>query len=142
MDPIRIKRIYEPVEEDDGLRILVDGLWPRGVSRSGAALHSWMKALAPSKVLRQWFGHDPRRWQTFRQRYRDELARQPEALSELLDLCRSSRVTLLYGARDQAHNQAAVLREVLAAELAEEASPNEPSSPACWATDEWYGPQH
>jgi uncharacterized protein YeaO (DUF488 family) len=107
-----IKRVYEPPATKDGLRILVDRLWPRGLKKSDAALDHWLKEVGPSTALRKWFGHDPDRWPGFRRRYRAELAKNP-ALEELRALARRRRVTLLYGAKDEAHNQAVVLAEYL-----------------------------
>jgi uncharacterized protein YeaO (DUF488 family) len=117
--PIRIRRVYDPPRRDDGMRILVDRLWPRALRKADAAVDLWMREVAPSTELRRWFAHDPARWEEFRTRYRDELARQPEALAVLLDHCRKGAVTLLFGARDPEHNQAVVLREVLTEALAE-----------------------
>lgn len=136
-DRLRLKRIHDPVEAGDGYRVLVDRVWPRGVRKADAALDEWMKDLAPSRELRQWFGHDPERWEGFREAYRAELAQQPQLLETLLERLRNETVTLLFSARDRAHNQAAVLAEVLEAELAEEQRPNETSSPVCYATDAW-----
>lgn len=131
-NPIRLKRIQDPVEAEDGTRILVDRVWPRGVRKADAELHWWPKAVAPSTELRKWFGHDPDRWAEFRRRYRDELAQVPETLSTLLDYCRQGPVTLVFGARDREHNQAVVLREVLQQELAEEEDAGENASPVCY----------
>jgi uncharacterized protein YeaO (DUF488 family) len=130
--PIRIRRVYDPPRRDDGMRILVDRLWPRGLRKADAAVDLWMREVAPSTELRRWFAHDPARWEEFRTRYRDELAREPEALAVLLDHCRKGAVTLLFGARDSEHNQAVVLRKVLAEELAEEERADDPSSPVCY----------
>ncbi|MCB1502479.1 MAG: DUF488 domain-containing protein [Bauldia sp.] len=113
MSDLRIKRIYEPVSPDDGARVLVDRVWPRGVSRDAAHLALWLRNIAPSTALRKWFGHDPRRWSTFRERYRDELAANTPVVAELDDLLSRGRVTLLYGARDERHNQAVVVAEFL-----------------------------
>ncbi|MGH1571050.1 DUF488 domain-containing protein [Methylobacterium sp. P31] len=110
---IKLKRAYEPAEPDDGARILVDRLWPRGVSKRDAALDKWMKDVAPSAELRTWFGHDPARWDEFQQRYRDELDHRPELLSSLRSLARHGPVTLVYSAHDETHNDAVVLRNVL-----------------------------
>lgn len=137
-DSVRLKRIYDAVEPGDGYRVLVDRVWPRGVRKVDAAVDEWMKDLAPSKELRQWFGHDPERWEGFRDAYRAELGQNPELLEALLDRLRNQTVTLLFSARDRAHNQAVVLREVLEAELAEERRPNETSSPVCYAPDDWH----
>jgi uncharacterized protein YeaO (DUF488 family) len=111
--PIRVKRIYEAPGPEDGLRVLVDRLWPRGLSRQAASADLWLKDAAPSVALRRWFGHDPRRWRAFRRKYRAELARQPDILDLLDDLRRRSPVTLLFGAQDEARNNAVVLRELL-----------------------------
>lgn len=108
---VRIKRIYEPAGDDDGTRVLVDRLWPRGVRKADAAVDHWMKEVAPSPELRKWFGHDPERFEGFAAAYRDELERVPGAVAELLALARAGDVTLLYGARDPLHNHARVLAE-------------------------------
>jgi uncharacterized protein YeaO (DUF488 family) len=110
---IRLKRVYDAPRPDDGLRVLVDGLWPRGLSRRAACADLWLKEAAPSSSLRRWYGHDPRRWQAFRRKYRAELARRPEILSLLSDLRRRAPLTLLFGAHDAARNNAVVLRDVL-----------------------------
>lgn len=115
---IRLRRVYEAPQSDDGLRILVDRLWPRGLRKADAGVDLWAREVAPSTELRRWFAHDPARWAEFRRRYRDELGRQPEALAALLAHCRKGEVTLLFAARDTEHNQAVVLREVLMEELA------------------------
>jgi len=112
MSEIRLKRAYDPAGPEDGTRILVDRLWPRGLSRDQAKVDQWLKDVAPSAELRRWFGHDPAKWAEFRKRYEAELARNP-SLEELRDLIRRERhVTLLFGARDVEHNNAVVLREV------------------------------
>ena len=110
---IRLKRAYEPADPDDGRRILTDRLWPRGVSKAKAALDQWMKDIAPSTELRQWFGHAPERWDGFRERYTKELHQNPGLLAELRDLARKEPITLVYSAHDEAHNDAVVLRDVL-----------------------------
>ncbi len=110
---LRLKRIYEPADPEDGTRILVDRLWPRGLSKAKAALDDWMKDIAPSAELRQWFGHDPQRWPQFQQRYEAELREHAEALDRIRKLAKTKTVTLLYGARDQEHNDAVVLLNVL-----------------------------
>ncbi len=130
---IRTKRIYDPVDPDDGTRILVDGIWPRGVRKEDARISRWLREVAPSKALRQWFGHDPQRWEAFRQRYRSELAAVPECLRELMTIARQGPLTLVFAARDREHNQAVVLQEVLLEELAVEDEPNESSSPVCYS---------
>jgi uncharacterized protein YeaO (DUF488 family) len=110
---LRLKRAYEPAEPDDGMRILVDRLWPRGVSKAKAALDDWIKEIAPSTELRKWFGHDPARWTEFQRRYRAELRGQSDALDRIRDLARLGVVTLVYSAHDEQHNDAVVLRNVL-----------------------------
>ena len=110
---IRLKRIYEPASPEDGVRVLVDRLWPRGLRKEDAAVAHWMKDIAPSSALRQWFGHDPERWPEFHRRYRAELRHHEQELEELRELARHGQVTLLFGARDEAHNDAVVLRDVL-----------------------------
>jgi uncharacterized protein YeaO (DUF488 family) len=109
---LRIKRIYDKPEAADGLRVLVDRLWPRGVKKSAAYLDAWMKEAAPSGALRKWFGHKPERFAEFRRRYQKELAESP-ALAQLKKLGRGKTVTLLYGAKDPNINQAAVLLATL-----------------------------
>lgn len=114
---IQIKRIYEPPSEDDGLRILVDRLWPRGISKETAHLDAWAKELAPSTELRKWSGHDPEKWEEFRRRYIRELDDHADEVRAFLnrfgDGGERGRITLLYGARDERHNQAVVLAEYL-----------------------------
>ncbi len=112
---LRLKRAYEPAEQGDGVRILVDRLWPRGVSKEDAALDDWIKDIAPSTELRQWFGHDPGRWAEFQRRYRAELRQHGPDLDRIRDLARTQAVTLVYAARDEEHNDAVVLRDVLLA---------------------------
>ena len=114
-----VKRAYEPAEPTDGYRVLIDRLWPRGVSKEAAGLDAWAKELAPSPELRRWFGHDPERFEEFRLRYRDELTAQWQALDELRRRARRGSVTLVYGARDTEHNGAVVLAELLTASAAE-----------------------
>jgi uncharacterized protein YeaO (DUF488 family) len=112
---ISIKRAYEEPQVADGYRVLVDRVWPRGRSRQSLALADWNKDVAPSEKLRKWFGHDPARWQTFQSRYRHELAapEQQARLHSMLAAAGRQPLTLVYGAKDQEHNQAAVLRQVL-----------------------------
>ena len=110
---IRTKRIYDPPDVADGARVLVDRLWPRGIRKESAALTLWLKDIAPSPELRQWFGHDPARWAEFARRYRAELGANPAALARLGEVARSGRVTLLYGARDTTHNHALVVADAL-----------------------------
>jgi uncharacterized protein YeaO (DUF488 family) len=110
---LRIRRIYEPVTPDDGARILIDRIWPRGVSKDAAALTLWLKDVAPSTSLRKWFGHDAARWTEFRRRYRAELEANGPAVDRLRGFLRAGPVTLLYGAHDPAHNQAVALADYL-----------------------------
>jgi len=116
---IAIKRAYEPPSRDDGTRILVDRLWPRGLKKEQAHIEKWMRELGPSTELRQFFGHDPERWEEFRRRYRAELkrAQAKTLLDQLLEAARKGKLTLVYSARDEQHNQAVVLKEVLDAKL-------------------------
>ncbi|HEY8490603.1 MAG TPA: DUF488 family protein [Dehalococcoidia bacterium] len=112
---IRVKRAYDPPAAEDGRRVLVDRLWPRGLSKEAARLDAWLRDAAPSDGLRRWFGHRPERWEEFRRRYREELA-GPEAqaaLRELAAWARDGDVTLLFAAKDPERNNAVVLREVL-----------------------------
>ena len=110
---LRMKRAYQPANASDGTRVLVDRLWPRGVSKLDASLDEWMKDVAPSAELRKWFGHDPERWQEFARRYRAELSENGVLLKKLRALARKGRVTLVYSAHDEIHNDAVVLRNVL-----------------------------
>lgn len=110
---LRLKRAYEPVSPDDGVRVLVDRLWPRGLRRADAAIDRWMKDIAPSTELRRWFGHDAERWLTFHWRYSRELLERTTAIDELRELARNGTVTLVFAAHDEEHNDAVVLRDVL-----------------------------
>jgi uncharacterized protein YeaO (DUF488 family) len=110
---VRLRRVYDPPVPEDGHRVLVDRLWPRGMKQEAARLDAWRRDVAPSAELRRWFGHDPARWPEFRRRYRAELAANPAALDPLLAAARRGPLTLVYGTRDERHNQAVVLREVL-----------------------------
>lgn len=110
---IRLKRAYEPPAANDGTRVLVDRLWPRGVTKAEAAIDRWLREVAPSKDLRQWFGHDPALWHDFQRRYRGELEQHAAELDDLLRQARNGPVTLVFGARDEAHNNAVVLKAVL-----------------------------
>jgi uncharacterized protein YeaO (DUF488 family) len=111
---IHLKRAYEPPAKKDGLRILVERLWPRGLSKEKAAIDLWLKDVAPSTELRRWFGHDPARWPEFQKRYRAELREQKDALLLLKGKAKKGTVTLIYAARDEEHNSALVLQKVLA----------------------------
>jgi uncharacterized protein YeaO (DUF488 family) len=110
---VQIKRVYEPAVEEDGFRVLVDRVWPRGVSKAVAAIDVWMKEVAPSTKLRTWFGHDPKRWPEFRKRYLAELKEHEAELAELRAHARKSTLTLVYSARDTERNQAVVLKEAI-----------------------------
>lgn len=110
---VRIKRIYDKPERSDGVRLLVDRVWPRGITKRNAALDAWLRELAPSTELRQWFGHDPRRWSGFRTRYRAELRERALQLNAVRWRATRERVTLLYGAKDTQMNQAVVLQEAI-----------------------------
>jgi uncharacterized protein YeaO (DUF488 family) len=112
---VALKRAYEQPSPADGLRVLVDRLWPRGIAREQLAIDFWLKDVAPSDALRRWYGHEPRRWGPFAAKYRAELAQRTDLLRLLDELRRRGRITLLYGARDTARNNAVVLREVLEA---------------------------
>lgn len=110
---LHLKRIYEPPARGDGLRVLVDRLWPRGLAKRDAAIDLWLKDIAPSTGLRRWFGHDPGKWTEFQRRYHLELAANGEAVKTLRERGGTGTVTLLYAARDEAHNQAVVLKDFL-----------------------------
>ena len=114
---IRLARAYDAAGEEGGARLLVDRVWPRGLSRAELRLDDWVREVAPSAGLRTWFGHDPVRWEEFRRRYRAELDGNPEAVERCLGWCRKGPVVLLFGARDRERNQAAVLREYLSERL-------------------------
>ena len=114
---IKIKRVYDEPAASDGRRVLVDRIWPRGLRKEQAALDDWLKDIAPSAELRKRFGHSVDRWEEFRERYEAELERNRAALEPLVELCRRGDVTLLFAARDEEHNNAVVLRDVLAARL-------------------------
>ncbi|KKO19860.1 MAG: hypothetical protein DCC43_01650 [Candidatus Brocadia sp.] len=110
---IGIKRVYEKPDNGDGIRVLIDRLWPRGLKKEDAAIDYWMKEIAPSDTLRKWFAHKEERWQEFKSRYRKELKDKSELLKQLIDLEKKKKVTLLYAAKDEARNNAEVLLEVL-----------------------------
>ena len=109
---VGLKRAYEAPADSDGMRVLVDRLWPRGVSKAAARIDLWLKDVAPSTKLRKWFGHDPEKWPEFQKRYRAEL-KGSAALAELRRLARQGHVTLVYGAKDVARNDAVVLAKLL-----------------------------
>lgn len=110
---LKTKRAYDPPEPSDGTRFLVDRLWPRGMKKEALEMKAWLKDVAPSPALRKWFAHDPAKWQEFQQRYRAELASNPEAWHPILDAAKEGNVTLLYSARDTEHNSAVLLKAFL-----------------------------
>jgi uncharacterized protein YeaO (DUF488 family) len=114
---IRVKRVYEAATKSDGKRFLVDRLWPRGVTRDAPRLDGWLKEVAPSDALRRWFGHAPERWEEFHRRYFAELDRKPDAYRPIIEAAQKGTVTLLFGAKDEAHNNAVALRDFLVAKL-------------------------
>jgi uncharacterized protein YeaO (DUF488 family) len=110
---VKLKRAYDPPAASDGARILIDRVWPRGVNKANAAIDQWDRSIAPSTMLRNWFEHDPARWQEFRRRYANEIHRHREQLDELRARAQSGRITLVFGAHDRIHNHAIVLRDIL-----------------------------
>lgn len=110
---ILVKRIYEPAAKSDGFRVLVDRLWPRGIAKEAAKLDLWLPDLGPSTELRKWFNHDPAKWDEFRRRYHDELKGKKEPVADLKGRAKEGMVTLLYSAKDEAHNQAVALQQYL-----------------------------
>ena len=114
---IKVKRVYEKPTRTDGCRLLVDRIWPRGLNTNDLALNDWLKDVAPSDRLRKWFGHDPRKWNEFRHHYFEELRARVDSWAPIVKRARKSNVTLLYGARDPEHNNAAALRDFLNAEI-------------------------
>src|SRR5690349_1979630 len=117
--PVNIRRAYDKPGARDGTRILVDGLWPRGVTKADLKISAWEKAIAPSRELRDWYGHDPEKWPEFRKRYRQELKESPrkEVLDRLIALARQGNLTLGFGARDAEHSNAAAIAEAIRAKL-------------------------
>jgi uncharacterized protein YeaO (DUF488 family) len=116
MSEIRLKRAYDPPHPDDGVRILVERLWPRGVSREAATLDHWVKDVAPTPDLRKWYGHAPDKWPEFQKRYRRELVENEDAVTELRSICAAGTVTFIYAAKDELRNSATVLRAYLSDE--------------------------
>ena len=112
-DRVWIRRAYDEPTNNDGYRVLVDRVWPRGVSKEDAQLDEWCKQIAPSTELRKWFGHDPERWDEFRSRYRGELEDRDDLVDAMVERTRHRRVTLVFGAKDTEHNQAVVLAELI-----------------------------
>jgi len=115
---IRIKRVYDEPSADDGLRVLIDRLWPRGKSKESARIDLWWKEAAASESLRRWFNHEPAKWEEFRRRYREELLSHPKEIESLLAAARTSRLTILFGAKDTNRNNAVVLKDFLEERLA------------------------
>ena len=114
---IKAKRVYEKSAKDDGTRVLVDRLWPRGISKKAAKIDEWLKEIAPSDKLRKWFGHDPSKWEGFKQKYLRELEGKRDLRKKLQDIARVGTLTLVYSARDEMHNQAIALKEFLETDL-------------------------
>ena len=112
-DNVKLKRAYEPPAADDGTRILIDRLWPRGITKKRAAIDQWMKDISPSTELRKWFGHDPARWDEFRRRYTREVQKNSDLLDQLRTLARHGPITLVYSAHDEKHNDAVELRKLI-----------------------------
>jgi len=110
---IEVKRVYEPAEDDDGYRILVDRLWPRGLRKSQAGVDLWMKDIAPSDSLRKWFGHEPEKWEEFKRRYSEELDGKMEFIEEIRSRARNGKVTLLFSSREERNNNAHALKEYI-----------------------------
>ena len=110
---IKLKRVYQPASPDDGVRILVERLWPRGIKKDALNLDTWLKNVAPSDGLRQWFGHDPKKWNGFRDRYFAELEANPQTWESVAKTARRGRVTLIYSSRDMEHNNAVALKDYL-----------------------------
>lgn len=110
---VKLKRAYQPAAAEDGTRILIDRLWPRGVKKTDAAIDQWPKELAPSTELRQWFGHDPERWPEFRRRYAAEIRQHADLLEPLRQLAQQGTITLVFAAHDEEHNNAVVVRNLL-----------------------------
>jgi uncharacterized protein YeaO (DUF488 family) len=108
---MNIKRVYDKPDKEDGTRVLVDRLWPRGLTKEKAKIDLWLKEIAPSNELRKWFGHDPEKWDEFRKRYHDELRGNEEQVSLLKEQVKKGEVTLVYSANDKEHNQAVALKE-------------------------------
>jgi uncharacterized protein YeaO (DUF488 family) len=106
---VKIKRVYEAPEKEEGMRILVDRLWPRGLTKEKAKVDLWLKDIAPSTVLRKWFGHDPQKWEEFKKRYLNELKENKEPVSILREQIKQGMTTLVYGAKDEEHNEALII---------------------------------
>ena len=120
---IQLKRAYEPASSSDGTRYLVERLWPRGVKKTALHVEAWLKDVAPSAALRQWFNHDPKKWDEFQRRYRRELAANPDALDTILKAARRGRVTFVYSSHDTEHNNAVALKEYVEEKLGKKPAP-------------------
>jgi uncharacterized protein YeaO (DUF488 family) len=118
---IRVKRVYDPAEKSDGLRFLVDHLWPRGLKKEAVHVEGWIKQVSPSNQLRSWFGHEPVKWSEFQRRYFAELDKQPEVWQALLETAREKDITLVFSARDIEHNNAVALKSYLEKQLTKRA---------------------
>lgn len=110
---LKIKRVYEKPDKADGIRILIDRIWPRGMTKEKAAIDLWLKEIAPTTELRKWFGHDPEKWKEFKKRYKKELKDNTDAVDQVKQQLKKGNITLVYSAKDEAHNQAVVLQEYL-----------------------------
>jgi len=115
---IKLKRVYEKTDDSDGFRVLVDRLWPRGVSKEEAKLNEWLRDIAPSDELRKWFGHDPDKWDEFKRRYREELASKEELANKLIEDAKGEDITLLFASRETRYNNVVVLKDVLEEKMA------------------------
>lgn len=110
---IRLKRAYDPPSRDDGKRILIDRLWPRGLKKEEANIDEWVREIAPSNALRKWFGHDPRKWETFKKKFFNELDEHEEIIEKILDILKSSSITLVYASKEERFNNAIALKEYI-----------------------------
>ena len=126
---VTLKRVYDPVVATDGKRLLVERLWPRGLSKDSLKLDGWIREVAPTTELRQWFGHDPTKWRQFRMRYFRELDSQPESWQPIVSLARRGTVTLVYSSHDEEHNNAVALRDYLQLKTRQRARLRRPTSP-------------
>ena len=125
---ITLKRVYDPVTLTDGVRYLVERLWPRGVKKTTLHIDAWLKDVAPSGELRRWFDHDPKKWNEFRRRYHDELRASADALEPIVKAARRGRVTLVYSSHDTEHNNAVALKEYLDARMGKRQTPDKPAA--------------
>ncbi|NGZ08611.1 MAG: DUF488 domain-containing protein [Nitrospira sp. LK70] len=125
---ITLKRVYDPMTSADGVRFLVERLWPRGVKKTALHIDAWLKDVAPSGALRRWFGHDPKKWSEFQRRYHDELRANADALEPILKAARQGRVTLVYSSHDTEHNNAVALKEYLDARGGKKQTSHEPAA--------------